>query len=171
MAPLLAALSGVGLFLSFPPLGLWLLAFVALVPLLAALEGLRPRSAFWLGTLAGMVFYPLNLSWATHAMGVYGGLSRGLSVLLLLLLSFYLALYLGAFSVGWIWLRPASGVGRLLLAGSLWVTLELVRTYLLTGFPWGFLAYTQSRISMGDWAPLDGRDFISPNPKSELNFR
>jgi apolipoprotein N-acyltransferase len=64
--PLLAALSGLGLFLSFPRAGLWPLAFVALVPLLVALEMAPRRSAFWLGALTGMVFYPLNLSWVTH---------------------------------------------------------------------------------------------------------
>ena len=145
MALLLAALSGVGLYLSFPPLGLWPLAFVALVPLLVALDRAPRRLAFWLGTLAGMVFYPLNLSWVTHAMAVYGGLSWGLSVLLLFLLSLYLALYVGAFSAGWVWLRPASGLGRVLFAASLWVALEFLRTYLLTGFPWAFLAYTQAQ--------------------------
>ena len=145
MRLLLATLTGLGLFLSYPPAALWPVAFVALVPLLVALDRAPRRAAFWLGTLAGMVFYPLNLSWAAHAMRVYGGLSWGPSLLLLLLLSFYLALYLGAFSACWVWLKPASGVARVLLAGSLWVTLEFVRTYALTGFPWAFLAYTQSR--------------------------
>src|SRR3990172_8429745 len=116
MRLLFAILAGLGLSLSFPPADLWPAAF-----------------------------YPLNLSWASHAMRVYGGLSWGPSLLLLLLLSFYLALYLGAFSACWVWLRPASGVGQILLAGSLWVTLEFARSYLLTGFPWAFLAYTQSR--------------------------
>ena len=145
MAPLLATLSGVGLYLSFPPLGLWPLAFVALAPLLVALDRAPRRAAFWIGTLAGALFYALNLSWMTHAMAVYGGLSWGLSFLLLLLLSAYLALYVGAFTAGWVWLRPASGLGRVLFAASLWVALEFLRTYLLTGFPWAFLAYTQYR--------------------------
>src|SRR3989304_9122762 len=124
MPAVLAALTGLGLFLSFPPAALWPVAFVALVPLLVALDRTRPRSAFWLGTLAGIAFYPLNLSWASHAMRVYGGLSWGPSLLLLLLLSFYLALYLGAFSACWVWLKPASGVGPILLAGRSRVTLE-----------------------------------------------
>ncbi|MBI4562143.1 MAG: apolipoprotein N-acyltransferase [Candidatus Rokubacteria bacterium] len=139
----LSVLAGLGLFLSFPPAGLSPLAFVALVPLLLALNRAPRHAAFRLGTLAGMVFYPFNLSWATHALAVYGGFSLGLSLVLLLLLSFYLALYLGIFAASWVWLRPASGVGQVLLAGSLWVTLEFARTYLLTGFPWAFLAYTQ----------------------------
>jgi len=145
MPALLAVLTGLGLFLSFPPAALWPLAFVALVPLLVALERAPRRAAFWIGTLAGMVFYPLNLSWVTHAMAVYGGLSWALSLFLLLLLSLYLAVYVGVFSACWIRLRPAPGLSRVLLAGSLWVTLEFARTYLLTGFPWAFLAYTQYR--------------------------
>jgi apolipoprotein N-acyltransferase len=143
MTLFLSALTGLGLFLSFPPAALWPLAFVALVPLLVAVDRAGPRSAFWLGTLAGMAFYPLNLSWVTHAMAVYGDLSWGVSFLTLFLLSFYLALYFGAFSACWVRFRPASGVGQVLFAGSLWVTLEFARTYLLTGFPWAFLAYTQ----------------------------
>ena len=107
MPALLAVLTGLGLFLSFPPAALWPLAFVALVPLLVALERAPRRAAFWIGTLAGMVFFPLNLSWVTHAMVVYGGLSWALSLFLLLLLSLYLAVYVGVFSACWILLRPA----------------------------------------------------------------
>ncbi|MBI4589990.1 MAG: apolipoprotein N-acyltransferase [Candidatus Rokubacteria bacterium] len=145
MRILLAVLTGLGQFLSYPPAALSPVAFVTLVPLLVALDRAPRRSAFWLGTLAGMLFYPLHLSWMTHAMAVYGGLSWGVSLLILLLLSLYVALYLGMFSVGWVWLRPASALGQVLFAASLWVVLEFVRTYLLTGFPWAFLAYTQSR--------------------------
>lgn len=160
----LAALTGLGLYLSFPPAALWPLAFGALVPLLVAIDRARPRTAFWLGTLAGMVFYPLNLSWTTHALAVYGGLSWALSLLLLVLLSFYLALSLGVFAVGWVWLRPASAVARALFAASLWVSLEFARTYLLTGFPWAFLAYTQSEtlplIQIASVAGLYGVSFL-----------
>src|SRR3989304_3665699 len=144
MRLLLATLTGLGLFLSYPPAAVSPVAFVALVPLLVALDRAPRRAAFWLGTLAGMVFYPLNLSWASHAMRGYGGLSGGPILLLLLLLSFSLALCLGAFSACWVWLKPASGVGQILLAGSLWGTLGFARSYFLTGFAWSFLASPQS---------------------------
>lgn len=49
----LAALSGLLLFLSFPGVGAWPLAFVAWVPLLLALEGQTVRRAALLGFVAG----------------------------------------------------------------------------------------------------------------------
>lgn len=137
-------LSSLGLFWSFPPWGYGLLVFVALIPLLLALErAATPGEAFRLATITGLLFYTANLYWLVHAMTVYGGLPWVAAFSLLLLLAFYISLYLGVFGYLWVRLRTDSALGQMILAGALWVGLEYARTYLLTGFPWGFLAYTQ----------------------------
>ena len=51
MAYGLAFLSGLLYFLAFPGIDLWPLAFVALVPLIVALRGRRPRTAAAVGWL------------------------------------------------------------------------------------------------------------------------
>lgn len=138
------ALSAAGLFWSFPPGGNGLLAFVALVPLFYSVERARdPGEAFRLGIFTGVLFYTANLYWLNHAMILYGGLPWLAGFSLLLLLSLYVSLYLGAFCFLWVRLGSQNPLGRIVLAGVLWVSLEFARTYLLTGFPWAFLAYTQ----------------------------
>jgi apolipoprotein N-acyltransferase len=144
---LLAALSGGLLILSFPAPDLGWLTFVALVPLLSAIRGRTPVRAFYLGTLAGLLFYLISVSWVTHSMTAYGGVPFALSALALLVLAAYLALYLGVFAMGATWMASGSWLLDLLVPSALWVGLEYLRTYALTGFPWILLGYTQYRNS------------------------
>ena len=57
-------LSGVGLALSLPPWGFWILAFPAAGLLWWRLEGLRPRARLWSGWLAGLGCFVPGLMWA-----------------------------------------------------------------------------------------------------------
>jgi apolipoprotein N-acyltransferase len=141
----LAVLSGVMLALSFPKFHLAPLAFVALAPLLVAGEGLPAIQGAYLGILAGAVCSLMSLPWLVHTMGTYGGLPFLLSVLVLVVLSLYLSLYVGAFVVGVTRLSSGKGLRYVAGAGALWVALEYARTFLLTGFPWNLLGYTQYR--------------------------
>ncbi len=60
--PSLAA--GVGLALSLPPWGVWILAFPSAGLLWWRLGGLRPRTRLWAGWLAGLGLYLPGLAWA-----------------------------------------------------------------------------------------------------------
>ena len=157
-------LSGVFLALAFPTFNLSWLAFVGLVPLLWATRRAAPWRAAWLGLLAGTAFFTINLFWLTHAMAVYGHVPRVLAFGLLLLLALYLGAYVGAFAALWAWVAPRNVVGQILLPPTLWTALEFVRTYALTGFPWGFLAYTQAGnlplIQMAAWTGMYGVSWI-----------
>ncbi|MCI0483615.1 MAG: apolipoprotein N-acyltransferase [candidate division NC10 bacterium] len=141
----LAALSGVLLALSFPRFDLAPLAFVALIPLLVGLDGVPPLQGTYLGVVAGTVFSLMSIPWVVHTMTAYGKLPLPVSVLLLVALSLYLALYVGVFAFGVTRLSPGGGLGYLVGAATLWVSLEYLRTFLLTGFPWNLLGYTQYR--------------------------
>lgn len=142
---LLAALSAGLLVLSFPAPDMGGLAFVALVPLLIAIQGEAPARAFLWGTLTGLLFYLGSISWVTRTMTTYGGLSVPLSALVLLALAAYLALYVGGFCYGASVIASAAWPIDLLAPAALWVGLEYLRTYALTGFPWALLGYTQYR--------------------------
>ncbi|MGH7405769.1 MAG: apolipoprotein N-acyltransferase [Candidatus Methylomirabilales bacterium] len=141
----LAALSGVLLALSFPRFDLAPLAFVALIPLLVGLDGVPALQGTYLGIIAGAVFSLMSIPWVVHTMTAYGGLPLPVGVLLLVMLSLYLALYVGVFAFGVTRLSPEGGLGYLVGAATLWVGLEYLRTFLLTGFPWNLLGYTQYR--------------------------
>ncbi|MFN3476278.1 MAG: apolipoprotein N-acyltransferase [Candidatus Methylomirabilales bacterium] len=140
-----AGFSGLLLVLAFPRFDLGPVAFFALVPFLFALYGERPQKAFGMGLLTGCLFYLVSLSWMTHTMTVYGGLSWPVSVLVLFALAFYLSLYFALFALLFAKLQDRSGLFQPLFASSLWTALEYLRTYLLTGFPWNLLGYSQYR--------------------------
>ena len=145
---MLAAASGGLLVLAYPTADIGGLAFIALVPLLLAIRGEAPARAFWWGTLAGLVFYVGSISWVTRTMTSYGGLSVATSVLVLAALASYLALYVGLFCFGVSALAGAAWWINLLATSALWVGLEYLRSYALTGFPWALLGYTQYRTVM-----------------------
>ncbi|MFQ5655977.1 MAG: apolipoprotein N-acyltransferase [Candidatus Methylomirabilales bacterium] len=141
----LAVLSGVLLALSFPRFNLAPLAFGALVPLLVALDGLPSLQATYLGIITGVVSSLISIPWVVHTMTTYGGLPLFLSLLLLLALSLYLALYVGAFAFGVTRFSTGGGLAYLIGVPTLWVALEYVRTFLISGFPWNLLGYSQYR--------------------------
>ena len=142
---LLALLSGALLALSFPEPGISLLAWCAFVPLLVAAAGAPPRLAFKLGFVAGLAAYAGLLYWVNIVMVTYGKLPAAVSVSLYLTLSAYLALYPGL--VLWLTRRgELRGIPALCSFPLFWVGCELIRSYLLTGFPWADLGYSQYQI-------------------------
>ena len=139
---LLAILSGFLLTMAFPKIGLCWLAWFALVPLLIAIRHLSPKNSFFIGFFAGLVHYLTLVYWLAYTMSTYGHLPDYLCVLILLLLSMYLALYVGVFSMALV--RLCSNPYLCLLIGPLiWVSLEYVRAFLISGFPWELIGYTQ----------------------------
>ncbi len=130
--------------LAFPGTGDqgWL-AFGALVPLLADIDHVSWRRAGGLGFVAGLVFWLVTISWVAQTMVRYEGLPWFMADLALLALVGYLALYCATFCALLSRIRVGSGGLSVVVAASLWVALEFLRTNLLTGFPWNLLGYSQ----------------------------
>lgn len=144
-------ISGGLLALCFPPFGIGMLVWVALVPLLVALwagggERRRGRFGFGAGYACGAVFWLINLKWLREVSGLG-----------MVAVSLYLALYFalfGAFAAGagnpWRSRRAHSGAwreaGRSLRFAALtalwWCGMEWVRGWMLTGFGWNGLGVT-----------------------------
>ncbi len=140
---LLCLLSGILLILSFPDLDLEFLAWFALVPLFYAIEGKEPYHSFKLGFLTGLVSFLGILYWIIVAVHTYGKVPSILSGLILLLLVVYLSLFPGAFAFLIRFIQIRSGIQTISFSPLLWVTLEYLRSFLLTGFPWAYLGHTQ----------------------------
>lgn len=141
-----AALSGVLLVLAFPSAGLHWLAWGGMVPLLWAVRGVPPWQAFRLGTVAGTVFHLGLIYWVTVSMTAYGGLhpvpALGVLVLLSLLLSLFVSVPLALSR----FVEHRSGWQGFVTLPLLWTAAEHVKSWFLTGFPWGNLGYTQYEI-------------------------
>ncbi|MCU0614026.1 MAG: apolipoprotein N-acyltransferase [Desulfobacterales bacterium] len=138
-----AILSGVLLTAAFPKVGLWQVGWFALVPLLVAVKDLTFGQAFRVGFAAGLAHFLTLLYWLLYTMQNYGGLPFYLAVPVLFLLSAYMAVYIGIFaSLMPRWTKSLSW-GCLAAIPLFWVSLEYIRGFLFTGFPWSFLGYSQ----------------------------
>ena len=161
---MLAGASGLFLPLSFPKSDLGLLAWIALVPLHWALDGKNKAQAFWIGWLSGTIAFTGMMSWVVTAMNTYGKVPLAISYGLMLLLTAYLGLYVGLYSAGAVWFRTLIPRYGLFAFPCLWVTLELIRTYALSGLPWGLLGYSQYRqiemIQIADHMGVYGVSFL-----------
>ncbi|MBI2153464.1 MAG: apolipoprotein N-acyltransferase [Candidatus Rokubacteria bacterium] len=162
--PLLLA-SAVLLTAAYPTIDWSLLAWVALVPLLAAAVVRRPREAFADGWLQGTVFFFLLLRWLDHTFRNYSAIPWPVTWLPILGLAAYCGLYFGVVAVVVSWLRPRLGAGwALATAPFLWVAGEWVRGQILSGFPWGLLGYSQYRqlplIQIAEFTGVYGVSFV-----------
>jgi apolipoprotein N-acyltransferase len=134
----LAVVGGVLWAWQFERQPLLLAPWMALVPLLLLLDGPRPG---WLAFAHGLAFWLASIPWIAATLVTYGQLPAWLSWLLLGLVCAYLALWWALFaSVGARWWR-AGGWRALVLLPALWVAVEWLRGWLLTGFPWNLAAY------------------------------
>jgi apolipoprotein N-acyltransferase len=132
------------------------------MPLLYSLKRERPFRNFVSGFVAGMVTYLGLLYWVVVAMNKYGGLNIYLSLLALLLLACYLALYTGIFTLSVSFFREKAGIPFYVSAPLVWVLLEYLRGIVITGFPWSYLAHSQHRfLGLIQIVSVTGTYFIS----------
>ncbi len=137
---LLAAVgSGLLVALAFPRPSLYPLAWIGLTPLLVT----GSRRPFRAGLLAGSVFFALVLYWLNIVMTTYGRLALPLALAAWLLLSVYLALFWAVPFWGTLRLRALCRLSPVLVFPVFWVGCEYLRGWLLTGFPWALLGYSQ----------------------------
>lgn len=136
---LLAALGGILQTLSWPQPGFWPLCFVALVPLILAVDGQNGRRAFLLGWVYGLSLSFSSLPWLAEVLSGYGGLGPVLGWIVLGLLAAFLALYQALF--GWlITLRIPSPFWWAICGSVAWCGLDWLKNWLFTGFNWTPLA-------------------------------
>jgi len=142
---ILALLSGALLALSFPKFGHPAIAWIALAPLLVAVcHRAQPwRRGFLLGLTTGLVYFSGTLYWLVETMTTFGGLGTPMATVAAALLILYLSLYPAVFGAIQARLVSAYGRGWVLAAPAIWVASEMGRTYVLDGFPWELLGYSQ----------------------------
>jgi apolipoprotein N-acyltransferase len=139
-----AAASAVLLILSFPNFEFYLLAWIALVPLLVAIaKRPSPLRAFILGWAVGSVFFYVTCYWLTYSMIHYGGLPVVLAYLLLIPGAVVIGVFHGLFASLVVRVIQRWGRMTILLAPIFWSALEWARLE-VTGQLWNALGYSQA---------------------------
>lgn len=135
-----AAVSGLLLYVSFPPREQWWLAPIALALLGLAVHGRRARAGFGLGLITGLGFLVPLLSWT--------GVDVGPLPWLALAVTEAVFLAVGAAGVAFVSRLPAWP----LWAAGVWIADEALRArFPFGGFPWGKIAFGQPS---GGFLPL-----------------
>lgn len=160
---MLPIMSGILLISIQPPLTLFLLAFVAVIPLMLSLDGASTlKGAFMRGYVSGIVSYLGLVYWVVVAMNRFGGVHILWSIAALLLMVSYLAIYTGIFTGAVYFFERRVSVPAYLSAPVLWILLEYLRGTLLTGFPWSFIAHSQQNfLSFIQIISVTGTYFLS----------
>ncbi len=150
---LLAVVSGGLQVAIYPSIDLYWLCWIAFAPLLVAILAARRRGAetlpssaangFLLAYVSGLIWSAGTCYWIFHSMHVYGGLSSGAAVGVVIAFCLALAAHHGVFGL-LLALIAARGHTRraLILSPVLWVAVEFARTR-ITGFPWDLLGTVQ----------------------------
>lgn len=129
---LLSVMSGLMLVAAFPRTGLSILSWFCLLPLLFAIEGKGAKRAIGLGYLTGAVFNFGSIYWM--ALVTYTGW---------IVLAAYISVYIALFAVTFNRLKKCRYIPLIISAPCAWTGFELLRSRLLTGFPWGVAGATQ----------------------------
>ena len=148
-----------------PGYGAPILPFICIAPFLdLSVAASSARVAAWRGGAAGTVASLPLYYWVSHTIAVEGKMGQPLGALAAILLSAYLGFYFSAAAVGAHRLRDRFGDAGLWVFPFIWTGLELLRTYLFSGFPWMFLGYALSNSELlrqaADLAGVYGLSFL-----------
>ncbi len=141
---------------AFAPFGMSLLVPVLLLPLLYVYVSVSPRDAGWLSFCFGFGLFLSGTYWIYISVVVFGEAPAWIAVVLMLGLVLIMSTWL--FLAGWLISRFTQGEPWLLLlvAPASWVFIEWLRGWVLTGFPWLAIGYSQVDSLLAGWAPVIG---------------
>jgi apolipoprotein N-acyltransferase len=154
----IALVAGMALALSFAPLDIWPLAFVAPAVLMWLWQDSAPRRAAVHGFWFNAGTFSVGTYWLYIAIAQIGGAP--------LLLTFFLMIGLisimGAYHalLGWFVAKylPSRGALRWILGiPGAWLIIEWWRGWFLTGFGWLSLGYSQTDTWLAGFAPVIGQ--------------
>ncbi|MCA6071970.1 MAG: apolipoprotein N-acyltransferase [Endomicrobium sp.] len=158
---------------AFPKINLFFLMWVAFVPLIYVVMESGYKGSFCYGFISGFVFNAVGMYWL-YLMLYSNTKSCAQALIASSLLWIYLALYWSVWGGCLCFIRNA--IARkfrddiiqnilLIIAGAaMWVVLEYIRTYFLTGFSWMLIAYSQfeftSIVQIAEFTGVYGVSFI-----------
>lgn len=157
----LSFVAGLSLVFAYSPFGLWWLPFVALTLWLALVD--KCDNPIPLTYLFALGWFSAGIHWVHISIADFGGMPLIVSLLLMLLLCLYLAIY----PTLCVWLTKKLSLLfhfkrlNLWLLPSIWLLTEYLRANVLTGFPWLSLGYSQINGPLSSLAPIIGEVGIS----------
>ena len=142
--------------LTFAPFGLYFLMPVVMLPVMFVWVFTPPRASAKLSFWYGAGLFLSGTYWLYISIHVFGQAPLWVAMLIMVGLVLIMSAYCAA--AGWIISRLAEGSARRLLfvGPAAWVTIEWLRGWLMSGFPWLAAGYSQIDSTLAGWVPLVG---------------
>ena len=142
------------------PYDLWPLTLVSAAGLYWVLtrSGARPLRDGW---LFGLGKYGLGASWIYVSIHEYGDAAPPLAAFLVAVFVAGMALFPAAAAWLFVRFRPAHATVSAIWFATVWVLLEWLLTWFLTGFPWLFAGYAMLDTPLEALAPVGGVLLVS----------
>jgi apolipoprotein N-acyltransferase len=149
--------AGAALNLAFAPCSFWPIGVIAPAALFALIRGLPPRRAFAAGGAFGAGLFAFGTYWLYTCLHVYGLVPIWLTLVLQTILVAAMSAYPAVlcYLANRLWLKPGAARDWLVLP-VLWVLLEWLRGWWLSGFPWLSIGYAMIDSPLAGWAPIFG---------------
>ena len=148
--------------LSFAPFEWWWLSFFTLAGLFYFLgRSLDFKHAFLIGFSYGLGLYLIGASWVYVSLSTYGGMPLWMGAIAVLGFAALLSFFVGL--VGYISARlfTPNSIERIVAITLIWPVCEWMKSWVLTGFPWLDIGYSQTPSWFFAWAPLGGLYLVS----------
>jgi len=154
---LLALFCGLLFPLGFAPFDYWPLTILSISLALYLVSEKAENNTFLLGLCYGMGQWGFGISWVYVSIHYHGNQGILNSFIITSLFVFFLSLYTGlTFYLIKRFRTSNKNFNYLIFFPVVWVTVEIIKAYLFTGFPWLIVGTTLAGTSMGGWIPILG---------------
>lgn len=160
-ALLLSFLLGALLVLAFAPFNVWLLAPMCVAGLFVLVVDATPKIVFLRALAFGYGAFGFGVSWVYVSLSTYGGMPLWMGSIAVLGFAGLLAIFIALPCYLVARLLPNSKAKRLIALPLIWVVFEWMQSWVLTGFPWLDVGYTQTHTWLFAWAPIGGVYLVS----------
>lgn len=159
--PLFSLAAGALTTLAFAPFDFVWLVFFTSASALYYWNTLPLKQAVISAWLFGLGLQCTGVSWIFHSLHTHGSAPAVFAALLIFLLCCYLSLYVALAVYVVNRFLPTNPVSRLLLFyPSAWIVFEWLQGYIMTGFSWMQLGYTQIDFPLSGFAPILGNHAV-----------
>lgn len=152
---LLSFIAGLCLVFAYAPFGFWPVTIIVPALWLTLMDNKPFKKTTIYGLFFGLGWFGSGISWVHVSIDKFGGMPFIVTLLLMLLLCTYLAIYPALAC----YLSSRLTKKRLFngwLFPSAWLFSEFLRSIILTGFPWLSLGYSQIDSPLSALAPIIG---------------
>ena len=159
---LIALFCGLLFPLGFAPFNIWPFTILSLSLILYLINKTSIKGAFLVGWIYGIGLWGLGISWVYVSIHYHGNLGLVSSFIITFVFISLLSLYTGLTAYLFKKLKTNNEyLDYLIFFPVIWVSIEVLRSYLFTGFPWLIVGTSLAGTSIGGWIPILGSYGVS----------